>query len=113
MKNRRGRLKTDGDRLGIHHNSFSCAATIQTRFIPSCAQQAVDMGIRLAVSGLWHQLNTWGLSFKKTLHASEQEREDVRQAREAWIHRKTNLFIRKICKHTERDSYGMFPCFRQ
>jgi transposase len=42
------------------------------------------MGIELKPPALWHQLNKWGLSFKKTLHASEQEREDVQQARDKW-----------------------------
>jgi len=34
---------------------------------------------------LWHQLDKWGLTFKKTLHASEQERQDVVAARQAWL----------------------------
>jgi transposase len=43
-----------------------------------------EKGIELKIPALWHQLNKWGLSFKKTLHASEQEREDVRLARDQW-----------------------------
>jgi transposase len=43
-----------------------------------------EKGIQLKIPALWHQLNKWGLSFKKTLHASEQEREDVRLARDQW-----------------------------
>lgn len=43
-----------------------------------------EKDIRLKIPALWHQLNKWGLNFKKTLHASEQEREDARLAREQW-----------------------------
>jgi hypothetical protein len=34
---------------------------------------------------LWHQLNKWNLTLKKTLHTSEQERENGQQARRAWV----------------------------
>lgn len=48
-------------------------------------ERLAEEGIQIKVSALWHQLNKWGLSFKKTLHASEQLRADVRQARTQWI----------------------------
>ncbi len=48
-----------------------------------CDRLAVQ-GRELKVPALWHQLNKWGLSLKKTLHASEQERADVQQARHEW-----------------------------
>jgi transposase len=38
-------------------------------------------GVFIKPGALWHQLNKWNLTFKKTLHASEQERDDVQQAR--------------------------------
>jgi hypothetical protein len=48
-------------------------------------QRLADLGITLKGPALWNQLNQWGLSYKKTRHASEQAREDVRQARDQWI----------------------------
>lgn len=47
-----------------------------------CLRQ--EKGIQLKIPALLHQLNKWGLSFKKTLHANEQEREGVRLARDQW-----------------------------
>lgn len=47
-------------------------------------ERLAKQGVQIKSPALWHQLNKWGLSFKKTLHASEQEREDVQQARLEW-----------------------------
>jgi hypothetical protein len=55
------------------------------------SERLAGLGVPLTVSGRWHQLDKWGLRFKKTLHAREQEREDVRQAREAWIQAQPSL----------------------
>ncbi|MDH4084822.1 MAG: IS630 transposase-related protein [Nitrospira sp.] len=41
-----------------------------------CARLAAH-GIVMKVPALWHQLDKWKLTLKKTLHASEQERADV------------------------------------
>jgi transposase len=40
-------------------------------------QRLAQQGISIKLGALWHQLNKWSLTFKKTLHASEQERADV------------------------------------
>jgi transposase len=50
-----------------------------------CARLAARAGIQIKVPALWHQLDKWNLTLKKTLHASEQEREDVRLARWFWL----------------------------
>jgi transposase len=47
-------------------------------------ERLAEHGITIKAPALWHQLNKWGLSFKKTLHASEQERKDVQAGRAAW-----------------------------
>jgi transposase len=44
-------------------------------------ERLAGLGVTLKIPALWHQLNKWGLRYKKTLHAREQGREDVRQAR--------------------------------
>jgi len=49
-----------------------------------CERLVKKLGIALKEPALWHQLNKWGLNFKKTLHASEQECEDVVMARRRW-----------------------------
>ncbi len=47
-------------------------------------ERLASQGLEIKIGALWHQLNKWNLTFKKTLHASEQEREDVQAARRAW-----------------------------
>ncbi|WP_408644568.1 IS630 family transposase [Verminephrobacter eiseniae] len=47
-------------------------------------ERLAEHGITIKAPALWHQLNKWGLSLKKTLHASEQERKDVQADRVAW-----------------------------
>jgi transposase len=47
-------------------------------------ERLLQQGISIKIGALWHQLNQWNLTFKKNLHASQQEREDVQQARSAW-----------------------------
>ena len=44
-------------------------------------QRLAQQRVSIKIGALWHQLNKWNLIFKKTLHASEQEREDVQAAR--------------------------------
>jgi transposase len=44
----------------------------------------VARGVAVAVSTIWRFYDRHGISFKKTVHASEQERPDVKAAREAW-----------------------------
>ena len=51
---------------------------------PMCARLAERHQVEIKSPALWHQLNRWGLSLKKALHASEQERPDVQQARREW-----------------------------
>ena len=40
-------------------------------------QGLAQQGVATKIAALWHQLNKWKLTFKKTLHADEQERGDV------------------------------------
>ncbi len=47
-------------------------------------ERLAEHGVEIKVPALWHQLNKWDLSLKKTLHASEQARADVQQARREW-----------------------------
>ena len=46
-----------------------------------CADQ---LGVKIGLNALWQRLDKLGLSFKKTLHASEQERADVIAKRRWW-----------------------------
>jgi transposase len=43
-----------------------------------------ERGVSTSVSSLWRFFKVRGISFKKSLHASEQLRADVALAREAW-----------------------------
>jgi transposase len=53
-------------------------------------------GIQIKAPALWHQLDKWGLSFKKTLHVSERSRKDVQQARADWRDGQTALDPRHL-----------------
>ena len=50
----------------------------------------------IKIGALWHQLNKWSLTFKKTLHASEQERADVQEARRAWRQALPTMEVEKL-----------------
>jgi transposase len=60
-----------------------------------CARLAAH-GIAIKVPALWHQLDKWKLTLKKTLHASEQERADVQAARREWQAAQPTLDITKL-----------------
>ena len=47
-------------------------------------ERLADRGVHIKIPALWHQLDNWGLSPKRTLHASEQQRADVQRARRKW-----------------------------
>jgi hypothetical protein len=59
-------------------------------------QRLVAPGVSIKTGVLWHQLNKWNLTFKKNLHASEQEREDVQQARRAWRQARPTMEVEKL-----------------
>jgi transposase len=61
-----------------------------------CARLAQQAGIQIRVSALWHQLDKWNLTLKKTLHASEREREDVRLARWLWLKNQPQFDPRRL-----------------
>jgi transposase len=50
-----------------------------------------EHGERFAPSTIWRFLDRRGISFKKTAHASEQERPDVAAQREAWFEAQPDL----------------------
>lgn len=60
-----------------------------------CAR-LVEEGIEIKVPALWHQLDKWNLSFKKILHASEQERADVQAARAQWKEKQPAIEAMKL-----------------
>ena len=60
------------------------------------SERLQDQGIEIKITALWHQLDKWGLSFKKTLHASEPQREDVQQARRSWKERQPSWNVEKL-----------------
>ncbi len=66
----------------------------QTLVEPS--QRLAEQGVVIKTTALWHQLNKWGLVFKKTLHASEQERADVQAARAQWRESQSALKVNKL-----------------
>ncbi|MGH9413504.1 MAG: IS630 family transposase [Terriglobales bacterium] len=48
-------------------------------------------GVEVSYYGVWHYLAHLGLSFKKSLRASEQDREDVAYRRQQWKARQTKV----------------------
>lgn len=80
-----------------------------------CARLAAH-GIAIKVPALWHQLNTWKLTHKKTLHASEQARAVVQVARQKWQAAQPALDITKLvfldetgASTTRARRYGRAP----
>ncbi len=59
-------------------------------------QRLAQQGVATKIGALWHQLNNWNLTFKKTLYASEQERADVQAARRAWSDAQPRMDIEKL-----------------
>jgi transposase len=59
-------------------------------------QRLAKQGVATKIATLWHQLNKWKLTFKKTLHADEQERADVQAARRAWSEAQPGMDIEKL-----------------
>ena len=53
-------------------------------------------GLRVAQSTVWRLLERHGMTFKKTAHASEQQRADVLQHRQAWFDRQPNLEAERL-----------------
>jgi transposase len=53
-------------------------------------------GMELQVSALWSKLNQWGCVLKKTLHAGEQSRADVQQARAKWKREQPQLEAERL-----------------
>jgi len=52
-----------------------------------------------SIAALWRfttPSSGWGIGIKKTLRASEQERPDIRQRREAWITQQDGLDVRRL-----------------
>ena len=55
-----------------------------------------ERGIAIKVPALWHQLNKWKLTLKKTLYVSEQERSYVHAARYEWQASQAAMDITKL-----------------
>ena len=43
-----------------------------------------ELAVPIGLTALWHRLDRLGLSYKKTAHAAEQARPDVKAARRRW-----------------------------
>ena len=57
---------------------------------------AVDKGFAASVSALWRFFERHGISFKKTLHAAEQDRQDVKAARQEWREKQPSIDPAKL-----------------
>ncbi|EIQ00071.1 LOW QUALITY PROTEIN: transposase [Opitutaceae bacterium TAV1] len=56
-----------------------------------------ELGVCIKRQALWHQLNRLGLTrIKKTLHAAEQDRADVKEARQRWRESQPSLPAEKL-----------------
>jgi transposase len=59
-------------------------------------QLLAQRGIIIITTALWYKLNKWGLTFKKTLHAGEQECKDVQAARHQWQQSQPTLDVTRL-----------------
>jgi len=105
----RGRVQATGERgslrIGGYRRSKLAQSEQQLRgwiaeapdlTLAELQQRLAGQGVAVKIGALWHQLNKWNLTFKKTLHASEQEREGVQQARKIWLEAQPNMDIEKL-----------------
>jgi transposase len=63
-------------------------------------------GLRVAQSTVWRLLDRHGMTFKKTARASEQQRADVLQHRQAWFDRQPNLEVERLVFIDETGASG-------
>ena len=47
-------------------------------------EELIERGLTVTQQAIWYHLERMGLSYKKVLHAAEQDRPDVAEARAAW-----------------------------
>lgn len=55
------------------------------------ARLVAEYQITIGPNAVWHQLNKWGLTLKKTQRAAEQNRPDVKASRDEWIARQPSM----------------------
>jgi transposase len=59
-------------------------------------RELADRGLVVSYYALWHFLQDEGVTFKKSLHASEQDRPDVAKRRERWKARQARVDPRRL-----------------
>ena len=59
-------------------------------------RELADRGLVVSYYALWHFLQHEGVTFKKSLHASEQDRPDVARRRERWKARQATIDPRRL-----------------
>ena len=105
----RGRVQATGERGSLRIGGYRRSKLAQSEqplrawiaeapdlTLAELQRRLAEQGIAVKIGALWHQLNKWNLTFKKTLHASEQEREGVQQARKIWLEAQPNMDIEKL-----------------
>lgn len=76
------------------HEAFILAlieADKDITLVETADRLAADRGFRVVPSTIWYWLDRRAITFKKTAHASEQQRPDVRRRREAWFDAQPDL----------------------
>ena len=58
--------------------------------------ELIKRGVTVSYYGVWHFLDRMGLSFKKSLHASEQDRADVARRRRQWKERQGKVSAARL-----------------
>jgi hypothetical protein len=104
-----GRVQETGERSSFQIGGYRCSrlaemeSVLRARIaakpdltLAELQQRLTQQGISIKIGALWHQLNKWNLTFKKTLHASEQERENTQTARRAWSEAQPVMGIKKL-----------------
>nr|WP_245784290.1 IS630 family transposase [Halomonas korlensis] len=61
-----------------------------------CQWVEAEHGRRVSLATMWKTLGRLGLTLKKTVHAAEQQRPDVAQARRAWAAERPHLDTRRL-----------------
>ena len=61
-----------------------------------CLRSCADRGLVVSYYALWHFLQHEGVTFKKSLRASEQDRPDVARRRKRWKARQATIDPKRL-----------------
>ena len=109
IKPRKGR---DGPKRKLAEHTERLLQLVKDQPDATLAELRDQLGVTVSITTLWSTLKRLGVTFKKVLHAAEQDREDVAQRRRLWkfwqahLHQHQLVFIDETGANTKRTRLG-------